>query len=145
VFGDCTNIDYSTYTDEEKTILKSNPYTLKVLDHQIHLTATFKKDFWVSYQAGNAPRKILKDFGYDVSLFTQSQVDGIVQHIRKKVIQGKELTEGTNRDRRFGIKPPECTEIPESMTQMQSEILYLRQEVEFLKKIITADNLKKKK
>ena len=33
---------------------------------------------------------------------------------------------------------------PQSMERMQNELLYLRQEVEFLKKIIIADNSKKK-
>ena len=33
---------------------------------------------------------------------------------------------------------------PQSIERMQNELLYLRQEVEFLKKIITADNSKKK-
>jgi hypothetical protein len=34
---------------------------------------------------------------------------------------------------------------PQSITRMQSELQYLRQEVEFLKKIIIADNSEKKK
>jgi len=34
---------------------------------------------------------------------------------------------------------------PQSIERMQNELLYLRQEVEFLKKIIIADNSRKKK
>ena len=33
---------------------------------------------------------------------------------------------------------------PQSIERMQNELLYLRQEVEFLKKIIIAENSKKK-
>ena len=35
----------------------------------LYYTAKFKEDFWVSYQAGNTPRKILEDFGFDLSIF----------------------------------------------------------------------------
>ena len=51
------------YTPKQIKELKNNPYTLNVTTHKLYFTAKFKEDFWVSYQAGNAPRKILKDFG----------------------------------------------------------------------------------
>ena len=44
-------------------------------------------------------------------------------------------------------KPTDIEELaaPQSIERMQNELLYLRQEVEFLKKIIIADNSRKKK
>ena len=51
--------------------LKSNPYVYKVTKHKLYYTAKFKEDFWVSYQAGNAPRKILLDLGFDLTMFGQ--------------------------------------------------------------------------
>ncbi|MCQ2088534.1 MAG: hypothetical protein MJZ37_10825 [Bacilli bacterium] len=133
------------YTAEEKEKLESNPYTLKVSKNKFYVTVKFKEDFWIRYQAGVSPRKIIKDFGYDLSLFTQKQIDGIVQKIRKQALSGNGFTEGENRDRRPGIKAPEQTDSPQTMFQMQAELMYLRQEVEFLKKIIAADNSKKKR
>ena len=57
------------YTAKQIRQLEKNPYVFKVTKYMIYYTAKFKEDFWVSYQAGNTPRKILEDFGFDLSIF----------------------------------------------------------------------------
>lgn len=135
------------YTAKQMKELKNNPYVFKTTKHRIYYTAKFKEDFWISYQAGNTPRKILTDFGFDLSCFGQKQIDSLVQHIKKQALSGEGFTEGRNRQRRVPIKATEEEELssPQSIQRMQNELLYLRQEVEFLKKLITADNAKKEK
>ena len=108
----------------------------------------FKEDFWFSYQAGNAPRKILTDFGYNLEYFGQKQIDSIVQRIKKEALSGAGFTEGEHRSKRRPIvKATKEAELAsaQSIQRMQNELLYLRQEVEFLKKIIIADNSGKRK
>ena len=135
-----------TFTQEQIKKLKKNPYTFKVTTNRLYFTAKFKEDFWISYQAGNAPRKIMTDLGYDLSMFTQKQIDNYVQRIKKEALSGNGFREGENRERRLPMKATEESELssPQSIERMQNELLYLRQEVEFLKKIIIADNSKKK-
>ncbi len=135
------------YTPKQMKQLKENPYTYKVTKNKLYFTAKFKEDFWISYQAGNSPRKILSDFGYDLEIFRQKQIDNYVQRIKREALSGNGFREGENRDKRMPVKQTDETELssPQSIERMQSELLYLRQEVEFLKKIITADNSKKKK
>lgn len=134
------------YTSKQVKELKSNPYTLKVTKNKLYFTIKFKEDFWISYQAGNAPRKILTDFGYNLEYFGQKQIDSIVQRVKKEALFGNGFTEGENRQRRVPMNATLEEELssPQSIERMQNELLYLRQEVEFLKKIITADNSKKK-
>ena len=120
------------YTRKQIRELEKNPYVLKVTKHKLYYTAKMKQDFWVSYQAGNAPRKILADFGFDLSIFGQKQIDSLVQHIKKQALSGNATNEN-------GLATPQ------SIERMQSELLYLRQEVDFLKKIIKADHSKKRK
>ena len=132
------------YTAEEKEKLESNSYTLKVSESRFYPTVKFREDFWIRYQAGISPRKIIKDFGYDLDLFTQKQIDGIVQKIKKQALSGNGFSEGENRERRPKMKPPLPDNTPETISKMQAELLYLRQEVEFLKKIIATDNSKKR-
>ena len=74
------------YTAKQIKQLEKNPYVFKVTKHMIYYTAKFKEDFWVSYQAGNTPRKILEDFGFDLSIFRQKQIDSLVQHIKKQAL-----------------------------------------------------------
>lgn len=130
------------YTPKQIKELKANPYTFRVTKNKLYFTSRFKADFWISYQAGNAPRKILKDFGYSLDHFGQKQIDSIVQHIKKQAMSGNGFTEGENRQRRVPVKAASEEELlsPQCMERMQNELLYLRQEVEFLKKIITAGN-----
>lgn len=136
-----------TFTEEQIKKLKKNPYTFKVTEFKLYFTAKFKEDFWISYQAGNAPRKIMQDLGYDLSMFTQKQIDNYVQRIKKEALSGNGFHEGENRQRRLPVKSTDEQErsSPQSIERMQNELLYLRQEVEFLKKIIIAANSRKKK
>ena len=134
------------YTEKQKRELRKNPYVLQVTKHKIYYTAKFKEDFWISYQAGNTPRKILTDFGFDLNTFGQKQIDSLVQHIKKQALSGDGFTEGTNRQRRIPRKATAEEELPspQSIERIQNELLYLRQEVEFFKKIIMADKAKQK-
>ena len=102
---------------------------------RISFTIAFKEAFWIKYQAGNTPRKVLTELGYDISYFGQKRIDGIVQKIRKEAIAGKGFTEGTNREKRIILKQTEDIHSPQTIERMQTELLYLRQEIEFLKKL----------
>ena len=89
----------------------------------------------------------MHDLGYDLSMFTQKQIDNYVQRIKREALSGEGFREGENRQRRIPQKATDEKELssPQSIERMQNELLYLRQEVEFLKKIIIADNSRKKK
>lgn len=133
------------YTPKQIKQLQANPYTLKVTNTKLYFTIKFKENFWIRYQAGDAPRKILTDFGYDTSLLGQKQIDSLVQRIKKQALSGEGFREGINRDRRLPKKDLLIEETDKSsIEQMQHELLYLRQEVEFIKKIIKADNSKRR-
>ena len=134
------------YTSKQIKKLEANPYTLKVTKNKLYFTIKFKEDFWINYQAGNAPRKILSDLGYDLEYFGQKQIDSIVQRIKKEALSGNGFREGENRERRIPMKATNREELssPQSIERMQNELFYLRQEVEFLKKIIMTNNSKKR-
>lgn len=134
------------YTPKQIKKLEANPYTLKVTKNKLYFTIKFKEDFWISYQAGNAPRKILSDLGYDLEYFGQKQIDSLVQRIKKEALSGNGFREGENRERRIPMKATNREELssPQPIERMQNELLYLRQEVEFLKKIIMTNNSKKR-
>lgn len=131
------------YTKKEIKILEDNPYTLKVTKNKLSHTAEFKKIFWTKYQAGESPRKILTDLGYDTNMFGQKRIDSLVQHIKKQALSGNGFSEGINRTKRMKIISNEDF-TPESFAQMQHEVLYLKQEVEFLKKITKEANSKRR-
>ncbi len=147
------------YTAKEIKILSANPYTFKVTKHKLYFTTEFKEAFWVSYQAGLAPRKILEDLGYDLELFGQKQIDSIVQRIKYEASSGLGFTQGENRSMRAGMaykkhgsEKSDSEEIsflntPEQqkIARLEAEVKYLHQEVDFLKKITKAANTQKRK
>lgn len=136
-------MERTSFTQKQLKELKANPYTYKVTSDRIWFTTDFKEAFWIKYQAGNTPRKVLKELGYDISYFGQKRIDGIVQKIRKEAIAGSGFSEGCNRTKRIPMKDPEDISSPQTLERMRNELLYLRQEVEFLKKIIKVSNSKK--
>lgn len=123
------------YTKKQIKELKQNPYTFKVDEQRIFFTVEFKKIFWRKYQAGMSPRAIFKELDYNLDYFGQKQIDSIVQRIKKEAMAG-EFTEGYSRNNRMKIKEPEEDISPQNIKQIQNELLYLRQEVDFLKKVL---------
>ena len=126
------------YTQKQIKELKANPYTLQVDDKRIFFTIEFKKVFWTKYQSGMSPRAIFKELNYNLDYFGQKQIDSIVQRVKKEALAG-EFTEGYQRSKRMKIKEPELLNPEQTLQQMQHEVLYLRQEVEFLKKVLKKD------
>lgn len=131
------------YTKKELKELNENPYTLKATKNKVSHTAEFKRVFWTKYQAGMSPRRILEELGYNPNMFGQKRIDSLVQHIKKQALSGSGFTEGLNRTKRVKIVSNEEF-TPESFAQMQHEVLYLKQEVEFLKKITKEANTKRR-
>ena len=132
------------YTAKEMKLLKANPYTYNVTKNKLYFTAEFKEEFWAAYQAGLAPRKILADLGYDLEMFGQKQIDSIVQRIKYQAQSGNGFREGENRIRRrkdeLSIPEGTSVESKEALASILNEVKYLRQEVEFLKKIVKTEN-----
>lgn len=126
------------YTQKQIKELKSNPYTLKIDDKRIFFTIEFKKTFWTKYQVGMSPRAIFKELNYNLDYFGQKQIDSIVQRVKKEALEG-EFTEGYTRSNRMKIKESDTEITPQNLKQMQNELLYLRQEVDFLKKVLKTE------
>ncbi len=132
------------YTAREMKLLKANPYTFKVTKNKLYFTIEFKETFWTAYQAGMAPRKILQDLGYDLEMFGQKQIDSMVQSMKRQAESGNGFRQGENRTRRkkdeLSIQEEAAAESKETLENILNEVKYLRQEVEFLKKIVRTEN-----
>ena len=127
---------WKSFTEEEILELKSNKYTHTVSASSISFTAEFKEKFWAMYKTGYKPKQILRQLGYDPDILGHNRIGGIRAHIREQALS----PEGFHTGRRELIpKRPieEYAEMPPSraMIKIMNELAYLRQEVEFIKKL----------
>lgn len=125
-----------SFTQEEMEILRSNRYTYSVSPNTISFTIEFKKEFWKRYQAGEHPRHIVEALGYDCQLLGETRVSGLLSMIRKQAGEGN-FREGQHNS--YAVSShPDYSKIPDDQKLyfMEHEIYYLRNEIEFLKKIL---------
>lgn len=114
------------FTEEEQAILKQNPYTYRVFKNSIRFTIEF--------------------MGYDAEMLGKRCVNSLYRNLQKQQASPAELHEGSVRSKKIrpGSTDYDAVTPKRAMQLMQHELLYLRQEVEFLKKIINADKPPKK-
>lgn len=126
------------FSDEEMAILRQNPFTYKVTRNTLSFTREFKELFLAEYNAGKIPRKILIDHGYDPEMLGDRRIWGISQHIRQQYETYGEVHEGASN-----AKPPSSAKPlsdKEELKQLRHEVDYMKQEIEFLKKISSIRN-----
>ena len=133
------------FTKREIQLIKNNPYTYKVTESQIFYTKEFKEEFWRRYQAGELPRAIVEALGYDPDMIGQYRINGLQINIQKQAQRPEGFTEGKGRrkGRKTELYDVDNHPSEEIIVKMQHELLYLRQEVEFLKKITSIKDTKK--
>ena len=96
-----------------------------------------KELFIREYSEGKKPRQILEECGYSAEVLGDNRIQGISHMIRKQALSVVGLHEGTFRP---GNGVSGCLQDPSvdpvaECRRLRSEIEYLKQEVEFLKKI----------
>lgn len=127
----------SRFSAYEVAVLRQNPYTHEVRQTQISFTSEFKKIFWARYQAGEYIPEIFNSLGYDPNILGIGRMYSLATNLRKCVAAGREFTSGYTR---HISKEAKASRKPEPDTSaMQHELIYLRQQVEFLKKITELD------
>ena len=136
------------FTEEQQQLLRQNPYIYSVTETRITLTKEFKGIFMAAYKTGESPRKILEDHGFDISIIGERRIWGISQHIRAEFQKYGEFHEGYGPRGTSAVlpSPPDTSsKISEAdeIRQLRHEIDYLKQEMEFLKKISSIKTTRK--
>jgi len=121
------------FSAEQMEILRQNPYVRYVSEDSVSFTTEFKEEFWYLYnEKGMLPFDILSSMGIDYYMLGSSRVQGIANYIKKYQKKRGSVAYG----QREGAPSKEAP--VHEITRLRMEVEYLRQEQEFLKKIITA-------
>lgn len=133
------------FTPKQMETLAANPFTYKVTALRISYTLEFKNLFLTRFEAGEPVKDIFASLGYDIDILGENRMYTFARRISKQAEAGNlpteeppcvKLEKPVNID--YNTMPTQ-----QSVAAMQREIAYLRQQVEFLKKISELDNGKK--
>jgi len=130
------------FTDEQVKILIENPNTEYVNTFIIRFTAECRANFIEGLKAGKHVRILFQEAGYDYDMLGKSRASTFASRMRKEAKLGRKPTAGyKERKRHPDLSDYKDMAPEEAMSHMQNEILYLHQELEFIKKIIELDNV----
>lgn len=135
------------FTQEQIDKLRLNPYTYSVNESTLRYTKEFKEEFWRRLQDGDKTRKILKDLGYDPEMLGKSRMISVYSQVKEEACSKEGFRDFSTRT--YNQKPPHSGQyegIPNNlaMQRMQSDILHMRQELDFLKKVLALNNTEDK-
>lgn len=127
------------FTQEEITLLEKNIYTYKVNESMIKFTDDFRDDFWRLYLTDMSVKEIFRTLGYNPELLGTKRIDGFVYNLRKERLTDEQRLNSISRTSKVR-RPPSDTKYSdmkskEAIKAMEIELAYLRQEIDFLKKL----------
>lgn len=126
------------FTPEEIEILRKNPNTWSVNKLRISLTKEAKERILELSDMGYSSQQCLRELGYDTTILGKSRCSSVVYNIQRDVRQGKQVHDGYAKRQPKRLSADELEDLPlnhESYIRMKNELVYLKQEVDFLKKI----------
>lgn len=128
----------TVFTQDEIRVLNENPNTAKLTSTRLSLTLEAKYFIIEQTQKGLPPKEIVIKLGYDPVMLGEYRTRNMVRNVLRDAAKEQGLHEGYLRSngKRMDdetISDLECN--PASYTKLKNEVIYLRKEVEFLKKI----------
>jgi hypothetical protein len=121
---------HNKLTKEQIEYFKSNPHIRHVGQSFVYFKDDFKEQFWRMYHDENLlPQEILLRLGVDYEMLGRKRVEGIVQNLKIKYADG--IAEDKRKKRKIE------SDDKRQMSKLRAEVEYLRQENEFLKKIVS--------
>ena len=129
------------FTSAEVEELRANPYTEKVTEIQISFTLAFKEAFWRLSLEGCTGNMALRRLGYDPEILGFERVHNITKRIRHAAhtpegIRGVKKSRMRISREQFSHAELEKMSRRESERRLQNEIVYLQQQMAFLKKLM---------
>jgi hypothetical protein len=131
------------FTEEQLLALKGNPCVERVSPLSVSFTEDFKRKAYGELLSGKPMWKIFKDYGIDTDALGPVRVMKFQQFINACANRGDGFKNLRNTWRRKKDED-EQTEAYKRFKSLENEVAYLRQVVEFLKKIQQADSEAKK-
>ncbi|MBR2697308.1 MAG: hypothetical protein IKE76_01835 [Clostridia bacterium] len=118
--------------------LRSNPYIASVTTQTVRFTEEFKRLAYEGKRKGIRLTETMARCGIDPKVLGASRIEGLSYTLNKKARQESGFTDGRSGNYRRPAKTGEET-VEQRLMQLENELAYTRQEVEFLKKLQAAN------
>lgn len=126
------------FSTEEMAALKASPYVESVTSRSVCFTPEFKRLVYREVLSGKNIYKVFEERGIDTAVLGTVRINGFLERLRK----AGERDEGfaNLRHQRKARTPEQRNQAAEKrIRQLEVELAYTRQEVEFLKKLQAAN------
>ena len=129
------------FTTEEAEALRANHYTASVSPTIIRFTLDFKKEFWRLSAEGCTGNQAFRKLGYDPDILGFERVHNITKRVRREGKSPEGIRAHSKSRMKLtheGFSNAELEKMSrrESEQRMQNEIVYLQQQMAFLKKLM---------
>ena len=118
--------------------LRRNPHIASVTANTVRFTEAFKKLAYEKKCQGVPVTETMRQCGIDPEILGASRVEGFSYTLNKKAKQESGFSDNRSENYR---RPPKAGEetVEQRIRQLENELAYTRQEVEFLKKLQAAN------
>lgn len=127
------------FNQEEIAKLRENPYVACIKPDMIFFTPEFKRMAYEQLADGKLARRIFEEHGIDPNILGDSRIWGFANKLRKSAARKEDFADLRGHNSRKPAKETGEQTLSARVEQLEHELAYTRQEVEFLKKIHTAD------
>ena len=126
------------FTKEQIDHLRVNHYVKSVSPSTIRFTEEFKRYFYQKHVSGVTVASIFHECGIDPDILGESRISGFCYTLNKQAKRESGFSD--NRQSNYRRPTKDGNETMETrIKQLEHELAYTRQEVEFLKKLQMAD------
>lgn len=132
-------------TKEEIEKLRQSPYVAKATPYQVSFTTEFKRMAYQELTEGKLMREILKESGIEAEILGDSRIWAMTKKIKEDAEREGGFDDQRERNSRKLKKMTEEQSMAARIEQLEHELAYTRQEVEFLKKLQAANMEAQKK
>lgn len=135
------------FTLEQQKELMENPFTLCVSEKQIAFTKEFKEYFWHCITLNRDPVQIFRDCGYNPQILGKDRIKHLYERVKLEAASGngfKDCGSGKYQKKKIDSLEEEALLDPMiEVKRLQDRVLYLEQQMEFIKKITSLKTSRK--
>lgn len=124
---------------EEIAELRESPFVASIISGRISFTPEFKEMAYRQLSCGKSMREIFEENGIDPEILGPSRIWGFAEKLRKNADREEGFKDLRSHNSRKPSKGTKEQTLSARIEQLEHELAYTRQEVEFLKKIRMAD------